>query len=296
MLYVITGASGNTGKLIARGLLEAGKKVRVISRKAENVADLAARGAETAIGDLSDAGFLKSAFSGADVLYAMIPPDYQSWNFREYQNIIASAQVDAALSAGVRYVVTLSSVGAHLPEKAGVVQGLHDMENKWNSVSGLHVLHLRPTYFMENTLGQVATIRQAGIMGSPLKGEMKFPMVATKDIADLAVQRMLDLDFSGTEVQYVLGPQDVSYNDVARIMGAAIGQPDLKYVEFGYPETKQAMMTGWGLSENVADAFMEFMQTANAGRLFEDVRRTPANSTPTSLSDFAPVFKMVYNS
>ncbi len=295
MLYVITGASGNTGKIIAEALLEAGKKVRVISRKAENVAGLVAKGAEAAIGELTDAGFLTSAFSGAHVVYAMIPPSYQAENFRAYQNIIVDAQITAARASGVRHVVTLSSVGAHLPEKAGVVQGLYDMEKKWNSQPGINVLHLRPTYFMENTLGQVGTIKQMGIMGSPLKGDMRFPMVATRDISDLAVKRMLALDFSGTEVQYVLGPQDVSYNDVARVMGKAIGKPDLKYTEFGYPETKQAMMSGWGLSENVADAFMEFMQTANSGKLFEDVKRNAENSTPTSLSDFAPVFKMVYN-
>ncbi len=92
-------------------------------------------------------------------------------NYRGYQNRVADAQIEAAKNAGVKYILTLSSVGAHLTEKAGVVQGLADMEQKWDAVEGINVLHLRPSYFMENTLGQIDTIKNMGIMGSPMKGD-----------------------------------------------------------------------------------------------------------------------------
>ncbi len=294
-MYVITGASGNTGKVIANALSDAGKKVRVISRNAENVKDLAAKGADTAIGNLDNADFLTNSFADATAVFAMIPPNFATDNYRGYQNQVADAQIKAAKNAGVKYVVTLSSVGAHLKEKAGVVQGLYDMEQKWNAVDGVNLLHLRPSYFMENTLGQIATIKNMGIMGSPIKGDMSFPMVATKDIGELAAKRLLALDFSDSEVQYVLGSRDVSYHEVAAIYGKAIGKEDLKYVEFPYEDTRKAMMESWGVTENVADAFVEFMQTANSGKLFEDVKRTVQNTTPTSVEDFAQTFAYVFN-
>lgn len=295
-MYVITGASGNTGKVIANALLDAGKKVRVLGRDAEKVKELTDKGAEAAIGNLDDVDFLTNAMTGATAVYAMIPPNFATDNYRGYQNQVADAQIEAAKNAGVKYVVTLSSVGAHLKEKAGVVQGLADMEKKWNAVEGINVLHLRPSYFMENALGQIDTIKNMGIMGSPIKGDMSFPMVATKDIGELAAKRLLELDFSGSEVQYLLGSRDVTYNEVAGIYGKVIGKEDLKYVDFPYEDAKKAMMEGWGFSENVADVYIEFMQTTNAGHLFEDAKRTEQNTTPTSVEDFARVFAHVYNS
>ncbi len=294
-MYIITGASGNTGKIIANALLDADKKVRVISRNTEKVKNLAAKGAETAIGNLEDGDFLMKAFSGATAVYAMIPPHFTTNDFRGYQNRVADAQIEAVQKAGVEYAVTLSSVGAHLKEGAGVVQGLADMEQKWNAVNDINVLHLRPSYFMENTLAQIDTIKNMGIMGSPIKGDMSFPIVATKDIAELAAKRLLQLDFSGNEVQYVLGSRDVTYNEVAEIYGKAIGKPDLKYVEFSYEDTRKAMIEGWGVTENVADAFIEFMQAVNAGKIFAEVKRNNANTTPTSIEDFAQVFAQIYN-
>ena len=216
-MYVITGASGNTGKVIANALLDAGKKVRVLGRDAEKVKELTDKGAEAAIGNLEDIDFLTKAFGGGLAVYAMIPPNFQTDDYRGYQNNVADAQIEAAKNAGVKYIVTLSSDGAHLKEKAGVVQGLADMEEKWNAVEGINVLHLRPSYFMENALGQIDTIKNMGIMGSPIKGEMSFPMVATNDIGELAAKRLLNLDFKGSEVQYLLGSRDVTFNEVAGI-------------------------------------------------------------------------------
>jgi uncharacterized protein YbjT (DUF2867 family) len=294
-MYAITGAPGNTGKVISKILLEKGKRVRAIGRNAEKIKDLTKLGAESAIGDLNDENFLTKAFSGVTAIYAMIPPNFQAENYRVYQNKMTEAHIAATKKAGIKNVVTLSSVGAHLPEKAGVVQGLYDMEQKWNAVDGVNVLHLRPSYFMENTLGQVGIIKNMGIMGSPIKGDFLFPMVATKDIGELAAKRLLALDFKGVEIQYVLGPRDVSYNEAARIFGKAIGKPDLKYVEFSYEDTKKAMMTSWGLNENGADAFIEFMKSINNGLIFEDIKRTEQNTTSTSIEDFAQTFAYVYN-
>ena len=104
---------------------------------------------------------------------------------------------EAMRECKIKYVVSLSSQGAHLESGSGVVLGLHKMENILNRIEGLNTLHLRPTYFMENTLGMIGLIKQAGIMGSPIKPDLTFPVIATKDIADYAAKRLLALDFKG---------------------------------------------------------------------------------------------------
>ena len=196
-MYVITGATGNTGKIIAYKLLEAGKKVRIISRNAGKAKELTDKGAELFIGDSSDPELLKRAFNGAMAVYAMIPIDWQTQNYTDHQVRYANSMAEAMRECKIKYVVSLSSQGAHLETGSGVVLGLHKMENILNRIEGLNTLHLRPTYFMENTLGMVGLIKQAGIMGSPIRPDLTFPVIATKDIADYAAKRLLALDFKG---------------------------------------------------------------------------------------------------
>lgn len=294
-MYVITGATGNTGKAISTALLNAGKEVKVISRDAKKLEDLTAIGADTAIGNLDDAAFLKKTFIGATAVYAIVPPNFRASNFRAYQNSISDAMAEAVKTVGVNYVITLSSVGAHLMEKAGVVQGLHDMEQEFNRIHGLNVLHLRPSYFMENLLGQISVIKGMGIMGSAVKGDLSFAMVATKDIAEYAAKRLLALDFSGSSVQYLLGTRNITLNEIAKILGSAIGKPDLQYVQFPYDQAKKGMMDAMSLSENVADAYNEFIKSMNEGPVFADMIRDAESTTPTSIEEFAQTFAYVYN-
>lgn len=209
-MYAITGATGNTGKPIVKALLAAGKKVRALSRSEQKLSELVTSGAEAAVGELSNAKFLSQAFEGAAAVYAMIPPNFTAQDFRGYQNLVADALVQAVEKSGVKYVVTLSSIGAHLSAKAGVVQGLSDMEQRFNRLKGVQVLHLRPGYFMENLFGQLGTIKHMGVMGSPLKADLKFPLIATRDIGAYAAKRLLQLDFKGTgNVEYLLGARDI---------------------------------------------------------------------------------------
>lgn len=290
-MYVIMGSTGNTGKPIVQALLKAGKKVRAISRDKAKVNELVASGAEAAVGDIADASFLTGAFEGATAVYAMIPPNFKTNDYRSYQNQMAESIASAIEGNGVRYAVTLSSVGAHLPEKAGVVQGLRDLELRLNRIPGLNVLHLRPSYFMENILGQIGMIKMMGFMSSPVKADLRFPMVATKDIAEVAARRLLKLDFQGVgNVHYVLGPRDVTYTEIARVVGQAIGKPDLKYMEASYEDAKLGMIQGWGLSENMANAMNEFVESMNEGRVLSDARRTSDTTTPTTIEQFAQVF------
>ncbi len=291
--YVITGATGHTGKPIALGLLEKGHTVRIISRNAEKARELTDKGALLFIGDTTNVEFLKKVFDGAEAAYVIIPFDLATPDYTAMQVANATAIGAALAGSSVRYAVTLSSVGAHLTEGAGVVQGLERMEKIMNSISGLNVLHLRSTYFMENTLAQVQTIKFMGAMASPVSGELKVAMVTTGDIAAVALKRLLSRSFSGKSHEYILGQRDVTYHEIARVFGEAIGMPDLKYNTVSYEDAKNAMVM-MGMGQSVATRLVEFVRALNEGRVMEETLRTPENTTPTSIEEFAQMFKFVY--
>jgi len=292
--YLITGATGNTGKPAALGLLAAGHTVRIISRDAAKAKVLTDKGAELFIGDTSDSALVTEALTGVDAAYFMVPMDWTSSDYTTSQMKHVDAFTAAAKAAGLKKLVTLSSLGANLAEGNGVVNGLYQMEQALNAIPGLDVLHLRAGYFMENTLGQAGMIKQAGIMGSPVKADLKIPMVATRDIGAKALAHLLALDFSGKSVENVLGPREVSYNEAAGILGSAIGKSDLKYVEFPYDQAEQAMVQQMGAGPNVAKRLIEFVQCMNDGHVLAGVQRTASNTTPTDMKDFAATFKVVY--
>jgi uncharacterized protein YbjT (DUF2867 family) len=294
IMYVITGATGNTGKPISLALLNAGKKVRIISRDQAKAKELTDKGAELFVGDSSDLDVLNRAFAGATAVYAMTPVNWQAKDYTAHQLKYATAIAEALRVTKVPYVVSLSSQGAHLDSKSGVVLGLHKMETIFDGIEGLNTLHLRPTYFMENSLGMIGLIKQAGIMGSPVKSGLRFPVIATRDIAEYAAKRLLALDFKGHNVQDLLGARDVTYAEIARVYGNAIGKPNLQYVEFSFADFKKTMTGVMGASENVADNFNEFIESMNAGRIFSNAKRTPESTTKTSIEDFAQVFAQIY--
>ena len=294
-MYVITGATGNTGKIIASTLLEAGKKVRIISRNAEKAKELTDKGAELFLGDTSLFDMLKKAFSGATAVYAMLPMDTQASNYTEQQLKHTKSIAEAMRECKVKYVVALSSQGAHLESGSGVVIGLNKMENIFNEIEGLNTIFLRPAYFLENTLGMIGLIKQAGIMGSPIKSDLSFPVIATKDIADYAAKRLLSLDFSGHNVQNLLGNSDVTYPEIAKVYGKAIGKDDLKYVEFSADDFKNSMIHQMGVSESFANNLNEFINALNEGKVMSHTKRDAESTTPTTVETFANTFKQVYN-
>ncbi len=293
-MYVITGATGNTGKLIANALLDAGKDVRIISRDAAKAQDLIDKGAVHFAGSTNDLDFLKRAFDGAEAVYALIPSNFAAEDHTADQATHSNAMAEAVKYCKVPFAVTLSSQGAHLESGAGVVHGLYEMEQRFDAIPGINVLHLRPTFFAENVLGMIGLIKQAGIMGSPLKPTLKFPVIATKDIAAYASGRLLKLDFKGLNTQDLLGERDVTYPEMASVFGAAIGKPDLSYVEFSYDDMKKAMMEQ-GASESIVDNYVQFTKTFNSGKMTETAVRNEESTTPTSIEDFAETFAYVHN-
>ena len=293
-MYVVTGATGKSGHVVAEGLLAKGKKVRALGRSEERLQALAARGAEPFVCDLMDAAALANAFSGAEGVYAMVPPDMAAQNYRGLQDRATDALAKALTEAKVKYVVSLSSFGADKADKTGPVVGLHLREEKLNAIAGLNVLHVRAGYFMENTLAQIGIIKSMGVAAGPLRAELELPMIATRDIGAFAAERLALLDFSGSQAHELLGERNISMAEAAGIIGRAIGRPQLSYVRVPNEQVIEAFKQ-MGASESTAKSMIEMTEALNAGHMASLEKRTTQNSTPTSFEvfvkqEFAPQF------
>jgi uncharacterized protein YbjT (DUF2867 family) len=284
-MYVITAASGNTGREIAEALLSEGKQVKVISRKAENVAALVEKGAIPAIGDVSDVAFLTETFRGATAVYTLVPPNFATTDWRKHIVSVGNAYALALAASGVKYVVNLSSQGAHLPEGAGPVSGLYYVEQALNSVPNLNIHHLRTSYFFANLYGSIGMIKHMGINGGSLKGDLKMPLVHTRDIAAKAVEKLLSLDFQGHSIAFVAGARDYSMNEVTAALGKAIGKEDLSYITFSREDEYNGMLQA-GLSPVIAQGYSDLSNALNFLDYQGGYTRTPENTTPTTLEDF----------
>src|SRR3984957_14925964 len=280
-MYVILGATGNTGSIIANFLLSAGKKVRVVGRDPGRLQRFVDKGAEAFTATLSDAVALTKAFSGGRAAYLMLPPAKS----REDQERDSDGIAKAVKESGLRYAGHLSSYGAHVPEGTGPVAGLHSSEQKLNAISSLNVLHLRAAYFMENNLEAIGMIHTMGVFGHALLPDLKLPMIATRAVGDYAAPRLLDLDFSGKQTRELLGERELSMAEATAAIARGIGKPSLRYEQFPYDQVQQ-VLEQMGMTPKKATVYIEMFKAINAGVLAAQEPRSRENSTPTSFEAF----------
>jgi uncharacterized protein YbjT (DUF2867 family) len=293
-MYVVIGASGNSGHVIAQTLLSRGHKVRAVARTAAHLQALTSQGAEAFPCDVTNTDQLTQAFKGAEAAYVMIPPNITSNDVLLYQERVGNSIATAAAKTAVPFLVSLSSVGADKASGTGPVVGLHNLEQKLNGIDSVNVLHLRAGYFMENTLGQAGAIRSMGTTAGPVRPDLKLPLIATRDIGAVAAEALLQLDFKGKQTRELLGQRDLDYREVAVIIGKAIGKPDLGYVQ-APDEQFRAVVVQMGMSQNMANLILEMAKALNSGHMKALEPRTSKNTTPTSFETFvAEVFMPVY--
>jgi uncharacterized protein YbjT (DUF2867 family) len=294
-MYAITGATGNIGSKLADILLERGEKVRVIGRDTARLQRfMDCKGAEAAVGDLKDTSFLSKAFDGATAVFAMIPPNLMAVDVRAYQNEIGTSIAAAITDAGVSYVVNLSSQGAELPAGTGPIMGLRDQEERLNRLTNVNVLHLRCTYFMENLLFNIPLIHDLGFAGSAVRGDQRLAMIATRDVAAQAAGHLIRRKFRGKEVQDLLGQRDLTLAEAIAVIGARIGRPDLKYVQFSYEDAARGMVAS-GISPDASRLFIEMSRGLNNGLFAVNRPRTAENTTPTAIEEFADTFAEAFH-
>ncbi|MBI2385599.1 MAG: NmrA family NAD(P)-binding protein [Elusimicrobia bacterium] len=276
----VTGATGHVGKAIVTKLKEAGHEARKVSRTS-GVPD-------------DDLVALTNAFTGADAVFLMIPPDFKAPSLRKRSDELGAKLAAAVKAAGVRRVVFLSSLNAHLHAGTGPILGLHDMEERLNALDIPELVHLRPAYFMENLLGGVDYVSRHGRYAAALRPDIAIPMIATPDIGAKAAELLAEEPFLQPRVRELLGPREYTMTEAARILGRAIGKPDLGYAQQSYDEARRSMLD-LGLTEGYADAMIELSRHMNEVLIEGTEVRSPLNTTPTTLESFAQeVFRSAY--
>ncbi len=284
MNYVITGSIGHISKPLVEGLAKAGHHVTVITSKAENTAAIDSLGAKAAVGSVEDAAFLTGAFAGADAVYLMIPPKWGVTDYRAHQNGVSDNYLTAITANDIRYVVMLSSIGAHLGTGTGPVDGLYDLEQKLKTVPGLNAKILRPSYFMYNLFGMVGMVKGMGIMGSNF-GDEKVVLVHTSDIAAAALDELARLDFTGQQVRYIASDERTGA-EIAQVLGSAVGKPETPWVVFSDDQSKQGMVQA-GLSEEMATEYTTMGEALRNGSMQADYWENRPTLGRVKLEDFA---------
>jgi uncharacterized protein YbjT (DUF2867 family) len=284
-MIAIVGATGNVGGKIAAILSKKNEPVCLIARSADRLRPLVGKTVTAFAGDAGNPEFLAKAFADVDAVFTLIPPNPTAPEFLLYADTIGRSIAKAVETAKVKHVVNLSSVGAELAGAGtGPIRGLHNMEELLNRIKGLNVVHMRAAYFMENLLWNIDLIGSQGITGSAIRGDVSMAMIATKDIAAYAAERLAKRDFTGSSVRYLLGQRDLTMSEASGIIGSRISKPGLPYVRFPYDEAEKAMVA-MGLSPDMSRTYVEMARAFNEGTI-KTGPRTPENTTPTSIESF----------
>ena len=281
MRILVNTPTGKVGRLVTRHLLDAGLDLTLISRHPDKLSGLGTR-APVVQGDLDDPAILDRATQGVDTMFWVTPglanPDYLRWN-----QDLAKLAVGTARRNGVKRAVVLSSISAQVPGGVGPISSLHQVEREFQAGFADLVI-LRPTFFMENHFASIASIATMGAIFAPIAGDVRFPQIATRDIAARAAALLGDGTWTGQRVLGLHGPADLNYEQTAQNIGEALGRP-VRFVQVTGDQAKQAMLGG-GLPAYVADAYVEMYGAMGSGVFQQAEPRSPETTTPTTLRQF----------
>lgn len=295
MKIIITGSLGHISKPLTEELIQKGHEVTVISSNPEKQKEIEALGATAAIGSIEDVDFLTATFTGAEIAYIMEPPvsffDH-SIDIMAYYSQLANHYAQAILQSGVKRVVHLSSIGAHTDKGNGMLAFHYNVEQILNELpDDIAITFMRPVGFYYNLLSFIPAIKTQGAIVSNYGGDNKEPWVSPLDIA-AAIAEEIEQPFKGRKIRYVASDER-SPNEVAGILGAAIGKPDLKWLVIPDEQLLNGL-TAAGMNPQAARGFVEM----NAGRrnvLYEDYYQNKPTLGKVKLTDFAKEFATVFN-
>ena len=292
MKYVITGSLGNVSKPLSEKLLANNHTVTIITSHATRQKAIEEIGATAAVGSVEDVQFLTDTFKGADAVYTIVPPKWDAANWKEWIAGIGNNYAKAIKQTGVKYVVNLSSMGAHMPDDCGPVSGLYRVEEALNALEDINIKHLRPAYFYHNFMAQSNMIKHAGIMGANF-GDNPVPLVHPADVAEAAAEELLNLTFAGHSVRYIVGDEKTGA-EVAKIIGEAVNKPGLPWIVFTDEQNIEGAKQA-GLSEEVAKNYTELGKAMRTGEMMEDYYRNKSSFSNINFKDFAAEFAGAFN-
>lgn len=288
MKIVVTGSLGHVGKPLTQQLVQEGHTVTVISSKVDKQQEIESLGATAAIGSVQDLDFLTAAFTGADAVYAMIPPNFAVPDPVAYYVTIGTNYAKAIQQAGIKRVVHLSSYGAHLEKGTGIIVGSHQVENILNGLSNVAVTHLRAGYFYYNIYRFVDMIKYMGCIASNYGGNDPLLLVAPTDIAAAAAEELTAV--TGNNTRFVVSDERTA-NEVARVIGAAIGKPGLQWNVSPNEQVLEGMKAH-GVPAIIANELIDLGNSIHSGVLYGEDR--PAVYGKVKLEEFAKEFAAAF--
>jgi len=290
-MIVVTTPTGFTGSKLVEDLLAAGESVRVIARDVGKLAPEVRTKVDAVQGSSDDPAVLERALAGAESIFHVVPPFFGAPNATAYYLGFTRPVIAAMKQNGVKRIVTLSGIGRRLEVNAGIVSCslTKDLELER---AGLDVRALWCPGFMENMLRNVDSLRAQGVFFGPRRPDVRAPCVATRDIAAVAARLLRDRSWSGPGGVAVLGPEDLSLDDMARVASEVLERP-VRYQQVPAAEHK-AQLLRYGASEDFAQGMLD-MHAAKDNGLDLSEPRTPENTTPTSFrewcrSELKPMF------
>jgi uncharacterized protein YbjT (DUF2867 family) len=284
-MIVITTPSGQIGNQVLANLLDSGEALRAIDRDPSELPAEIRERVEIVEGSHGDAAVVATAFAGADAVFWLTPPDPHAPSVEAAYVGFTRPAAAAFKRQGVKRIVGVSALGRGTPwaDRAGFVIGSLAMDDLIASSSVAYRALCNPS-FMDNIARQVAAIANQGLFFSPIDGERKLPTVATRDIAAAAARLLLDGSWSGVDEVPLLGPEDLSFNDMAEIMSEALGE-EVRFQQTTFEAYKNQFL-GFGMSDAMAQGQTDMAWAKNEG-IDNAVQRTPENSTPTSFRQWA---------
>ena len=294
MKITITGSLGHISKPLIKQLVQKGHLVTVISSNLERQKEIEDLRATAAIGTLEDIDFLTSAFAGADAVYTMIPPNNffdPTLELQTYYGRIATNFTQAIERSAVKRLVHLSSIGAHLDKESGIILAHHNAENILSKLSNVAITFMRPTAFYYNLKSFVNVIKYTGSIMSNYGGDDKIVWVSPIDIAT-AIAEELETPLAERKIHYV-SSEELTCNEVATILGEAIGKPELKWVLITN-EQMQRELEKIGINPGIAAGLTEMNASMHNGKLFEDYYKNKPSLGKVKLTEFAKEFATAF--
>jgi uncharacterized protein YbjT (DUF2867 family) len=279
-MIIVTTPTGAIGHQVLEGVLHSEELIRVIARDPLRLPPQVRGRIDVVQGSHSDTAVVNKAFPGADAVFWLVPPDPRATTVDAAYLDFTRPACAAFKTHGVKRVVGISALGRGTP--AGAHAGLVTASLKMDDLiasAGVHYRAVTNPSFMDNLLRQVELIRDQGLFSLPISGDLKQPSACTCDIAATATRLLLDRSWSGVGSVPVLGPEDLSYNDMAAIMSEVLGKP-VRFQEMP-GETFKARLLQRGMSEAMAQANLDMWDAYNHG-LDTAEPRTPQSTTPTS--------------
>ncbi len=294
MHIVLTGSLGHISKPLAGALVEKKHSVTVISSKADKKKDIEAIGAKAAIGSIDNVEFLNTTFKGADVVYLMEPPFNffdPDLNMEAYWTGIAGNYVKAIQQSSVKNIIHLSSIGAHTDKGVGMLSVHFNIENMLRQLpDDVFIKFMRPVGFYYNMFSFIPTIKAQGAIFQNYGGDKKEPWVSTEDIA-ATIAEEIESTFEGRTVRYIAS-DEVSPNEVAMILGEAIGKPELKWVVIPDEQLLNTLLSA-GFNPEAAKGYVD-MNIGRRNNLYDDYNQHKPTFGKVKLIDFAREFAAVY--